>query len=77
MPSQRPRRRWLRRISFSIAALLIIVAVSLAVWEPLASEAAARRAGVLIVLPLGLCFLPAFILAGLVPVLVAVLRDVL
>jgi Flp pilus assembly protein TadB len=40
-------------------------------------EAAAQRAGVLIVLPLGLCFLPAFLLAGLVPVLVAVLGDVL
>jgi pilus assembly protein TadC len=43
----------------------------------LAAEAAARRAGVLIVLPLGLCFLPAFLLAGLVPVIVAVLGDVL
>jgi Flp pilus assembly protein TadB len=41
------------------------------------AEAAARRAGVLIVLPLGLCFLPAFILAGLLPVIVAVLGDVL
>jgi pilus assembly protein TadC len=41
------------------------------------AEAAARRAGVLIVLPLGLCFLPAFLLAGLVPVVVAVLGDVL
>lgn len=41
------------------------------------AETAARRAGVLIVLPLGLCFLPAFILAGLVPVIVAVLGDVL
>lgn len=41
------------------------------------AEASARRAGVLIVLPLGLCFLPAFILAGLVPVIVAVLGDVL
>jgi Flp pilus assembly protein TadB len=41
------------------------------------AEAAARRAGVLIVLPLGLCFLPAFLLAGLVPVIVAVLGDVL
>jgi pilus assembly protein TadC len=40
-------------------------------------EAAARRAGVLIVLPLGLCFLPAFVLAGLVPVIVALLGDVL
>ncbi|WP_203820484.1 type II secretion system F family protein [Paractinoplanes ferrugineus] len=43
----------------------------------LAVEAAAQRAGVLIVLPLGLCFLPAFLLAGLVPVLISVLGDVL
>lgn len=42
-----------------------------------AADADARRAGVLIVLPLGLCFLPAFVLAGLVPVLIAVLGDVL
>lgn len=43
----------------------------------IAADAAGRRAGVLIVLPLGLCFLPAFVLAGLVPVIVAVLGDVL
>lgn len=42
-----------------------------------AAEAAARRVGVLAVLPLGLCFLPAFLLAGVVPVVVAVLGDVL
>jgi pilus assembly protein TadC len=41
-----------------------------------AAEASARRAGVLVVLPLGLCFLPAFVLAGLVPVIVAVLGGV-
>jgi pilus assembly protein TadC len=41
------------------------------------AEAAARRAGVLVVLPLGLCFLPAFVFAGVVPVVVAVLGDVL
>jgi pilus assembly protein TadC len=41
------------------------------------AEAAAHRAAVLIVLPLGMCFLPAFVLAGLVPVIVAVLDDVL
>jgi pilus assembly protein TadC len=40
-------------------------------------EAAAQRAGVLIVLPLGLCFLPAFVLAGIAPVIVAVLGDAL
>jgi pilus assembly protein TadC len=41
------------------------------------AETAARRAGVLMVLPLGLCFLPAFVFAGIVPVIVAVLGDVL
>jgi pilus assembly protein TadC len=41
------------------------------------AEKVARRAGVLIVLPLGLCFLPAFVFAGIVPVIVAVLGDVL
>ena len=40
-------------------------------------EIAAQRTGVLMVLPLGLCFLPAFVLAGIVPVIVAVLGDVL
>ncbi|HKD97006.1 MAG TPA: type II secretion system F family protein [Micromonosporaceae bacterium] len=40
-------------------------------------EVAAQRIGVLMVLPLGLCFLPAFVLAGIVPVIVAVLGGVL
>lgn len=43
----------------------------------LAAEARARTAGVLVVLPLGLCFLPAFVLTGLVPVIVAVAGGVL
>jgi Flp pilus assembly protein TadB len=42
-----------------------------------AAEARARTAGVLVVLPLGLCFLPAFVLTGLVPVIVAVVDGVL
>jgi pilus assembly protein TadC len=33
-----------------------------------ARQVAARRVGVLAVAPLGLCFLPAFVLAGVVPV---------
>ncbi len=33
-----------------------------------AAEQAARRVGVLVVAPLGLCFLPAFVLLGVVPV---------
>jgi hypothetical protein len=32
-------------------------------------EQAARRVGVLAVAPLGLCFLPAFVLLGVVPVI--------
>ena len=32
-----------------------------------AAEARAQRAGVLIAAPLGLCFLPAFVLVGIVP----------
>jgi pilus assembly protein TadC len=36
-----------------------------------AAQEAAGRLGVRIVLPLGLCFLPAFVLAGLVPVLLS------
>ncbi|GGM21683.1 MULTISPECIES: type II secretion system F family protein [Micromonospora] len=68
------------RSSASGAALtgaLTRLADDLRADRSVAVEASARRAGVLIVLPLGLCFLPAFILAGLVPVIVAVLGDVL
>jgi Flp pilus assembly protein TadB len=42
-----------------------------------AAEAAARRAGVRAVGPLALCFLPAFVLLGVVPVVVGVATDVL
>jgi len=52
-------------------------AVDLRAAQAAAAEAAARRAGVLVVLPLGLCFLPAFLLAGVVPVVVAVLGDLI
>lgn len=61
----------------ALAGALTRLADDLRADRSTAAEAAARRAGVLIVLPLGLCFLPAFILAGLVPVIVAVLGDVL
>ncbi|MFF3236557.1 type II secretion system F family protein [Micromonospora sp. NPDC002931] len=61
----------------ALAGALTRLADDLRADRATAAEAAARRAGVLIVLPLGLCFLPAFILAGLVPVIVAVLGDVL
>ncbi|WP_432983788.1 type II secretion system F family protein [Dactylosporangium sp. CA-233914] len=42
-----------------------------------AAEAAVRRVGVLAILPVGVCFLPAFVLAGVVPMLVALVHDVL
>ncbi|GAA4693218.1 type II secretion system F family protein [Phytohabitans rumicis] len=61
----------------ALAGSFVRLADDLRADRAVATEAAARRAGVLIVLPLGLCFLPAFILAGLVPVIVAVLGDVL
>ncbi|MFY1635664.1 type II secretion system F family protein [Solwaraspora sp. WMMB335] len=61
----------------ALAGALSRLAGDLRTNRALGVEAAARRAGVLIVLPLGLCFLPAFILAGLVPVIVAVLGDIL
>ncbi|MFC4020983.1 type II secretion system F family protein [Micromonospora sp. GCM10011542] len=61
----------------ALAGALTRLADDLRADRATAVEASARRAGVLIVLPLGLCFLPAFILAGLVPVIVAVLGDVL
>jgi pilus assembly protein TadC len=35
-----------------------------------AATARARRAGVLITLPLGLCFLPAFLVVGVLPVVI-------
>ncbi|WP_422737882.1 type II secretion system F family protein [Micromonospora sp. WMMD729] len=61
----------------ALAGALTRLADDLRADRATAAEASVRRAGVLIVLPLGLCFLPAFILAGLVPVIVAVLGDVL
>lgn len=42
-----------------------------------AAAAAAERAGVLIAGPLGLCFLPAFVCLGIVPVVAGLARNVL
>jgi Flp pilus assembly protein TadB len=41
-----------------------------------AAEAAAQRAGVLITAPLGLCFLPAFVCLGVVPVIVGLAKQI-
>jgi Flp pilus assembly protein TadB len=42
-----------------------------------ATEAAVRRAGVWILAPLGLCFLPAFVCLGVVPMVLGIAADVL
>lgn len=42
-----------------------------------AARAAAERAGVLIAAPLGVCYLPAFLCLGIVPVVVGLAGDVL
>ena len=42
-----------------------------------AAAAAAERAGVLISGPLGLCFLPAFVCLGIVPVVIGLAGNVL
>jgi Flp pilus assembly protein TadB len=59
----------------ALASGLRRVAGDLRADEADRAEARARRAGVLLVLPLGLCFLPAFVLAGLTPVVVAVVSQ--
>lgn len=41
------------------------------------AEAAAQQAGVWVVLPLGFCFLPAFVLVGVVPIVLGVLDELL
>ncbi|WP_338090909.1 type II secretion system F family protein [Planosporangium thailandense] len=61
----------------AMAGALDRVAGDLRAIRAARAEAAAQRLGVLVVLPLGLCFLPAFLLTGVVPVVVAVLGDVL
>ncbi|WP_433797386.1 type II secretion system F family protein [Actinoplanes sp. CA-252034] len=61
----------------ALAGALERLAGDLRADRAVAIEAAAQRAGVLIVLPLGLCFLPAFLLTGLMPTVIAILGDVL
>lgn len=61
----------------ALAGALTRLADELRAARVTACEAAARRAGVLVVLPLGLCFLPAFVLAGLVPIVLSVLGEVI
>jgi pilus assembly protein TadC len=61
----------------ALATALRRLADDLRAARAAAAEARAKRAAVLVVLPLGLCFLPAFLLTGVVPVVAAVLDGVL
>lgn len=51
-----------------LAAVLSDLAADLRTQQRLAAESEARRVGIRAAAPLGLCFLPAFILLGLVPI---------
>lgn len=61
----------------AIAGACTRAAAELRAGRSASTDAAARRAEVLVVLPLGCCFLPAFVLIGIVPVVLGVLHDVL
>lgn len=61
----------------ALAATLATLAVEQRRSTRLAGQARARRAAVLAVAPLGLCFLPAFALLGVVPVVVGIAQHVL
>jgi pilus assembly protein TadC len=80
LPAALPVIRAAQRSHQSGAALAVALrraADAARAAEDGSDEAAVRRTGVLIVLPVGLCFLPAFVLIGIVPVIVGVLGDVL
>lgn len=79
-PAVRPVARAVVRVSDTGAALAPMVgrlAEEQRARARLAAEAAARRAGVLVVAPLGLCFLPAFLLLGVAPVVIGLASLVL
>jgi pilus assembly protein TadC len=58
------------RSGTALADVLTRLAVEVRAGAREQSEARAQRAGVLIAAPLGLCFLPAFLAIGVVPVLI-------
>ena len=60
-----------------VAATVSRLAAEARATSRAAGAEAARRAGVLVVAPLGLCFLPAFVLLGIVPVVVGLAGPLL
>jgi Flp pilus assembly protein TadB len=80
VPGAEPLSRAAARAAESGAALAGAcgrLAAELRAGRAASTEATARRAEVLVVLPLGCCFLPAFVLVGIVPVVLGVLDGVL
>jgi len=79
-PDVAPLLRALARSGHSGAALagsLMRMAAQLRESTQAAQEAAAQRRGVLMVAPLMCCFLPSFVLLGVIPVVVSVLQQAL
>jgi Flp pilus assembly protein TadB len=60
----------------ALAGLVTDLATTVRANAADAAEAAAQRAGVLITMPLGLCFLPAFVCLGIAPVIVGIARQI-
>jgi pilus assembly protein TadC len=76
----RPLARVLQRAAGSGAAAAPALTALAADCRALAradTEAAVRRAGIRVLLPLGLCFLPAFVCLGVVPLVLGIAGDVL
>jgi pilus assembly protein TadC len=60
-----------------LAGAFTELAVELRAVARAAAQARAQRAGVWSIAPLGLCFLPAFVCIGIVPVVIGVAGDIL
>jgi pilus assembly protein TadC len=65
-----------QRSGAALAPVLGTIAAAGRRARQVAAQAAARRAGVLAVGPLGLCFLPAFVLVGVVPLVAGLVGAV-
>jgi Flp pilus assembly protein TadB len=61
----------------SVVPALQALAADLRVAQRSATAAAVQRAGVWVLAPLGLCFLPAFLCLGVVPLVLGIAEDVL
>jgi pilus assembly protein TadC len=75
-----PLARTLRRTETSgarAAPALHALAADLRASSRAATDAAVQRAGVRVLAPLGLCFLPAFVCLGIVPLVIGIAGDVL